>query len=139
MPYEPEFLDRLVSTMEARSVSVTYSCKVSVKEDSGLFRGVESGITVSLRSPGMESIPMEAVRLAALKHAPLLAAKVYTDLVVGDVMTPPEASARIAKAREFYDAAYQKVLHEHSGVDRGGVPAVDGSAPGEAPGDDRRS
>jgi hypothetical protein len=137
MPYDSEFLDRLVSSMEVRSVSVTFSSKVSVKEDSGTYRGVESGMTVSLRVPGMESAPMEVVKLAALKYAPTLVTKVYTDLAVGDVMSTAEATARIKSAHAFYEAAYQKVLHDCDlRVGGDGVPDVGGADPSVASRDD---
>lgn len=118
----PEELEDLVNAVDIRSSSVSLSVKMNVR-DGDAFRGAEASMSLTFRFDP-RGVHGDVVRLAALKHAPSLWSKVYSDLVVADVLDPAEAAARIARATKFYEAAYERLLHGRDGVADGSVRPV---------------
>lgn len=130
-----EELERFVNAVDIRSSSVSLSVKMNVREGDA-FRGAEASVSLTFRLDHLQGAPDDVVRLVALKHAPSMWAKVYSDLVVADVLDPTEAAARIARATKFYEAAYERLLHGRDGVADGSVRPAHGTGTGPGPGPD---
>lgn len=103
---EPESANRdavleLAASFEVRSVNLMMSAKRTIKVGDE-YRSFESSVSWTLKHPNLDLVSPEVAKAVAHRFTPQLIRKVYTDLVIGGVMTLAEAKEAIEKAELSY-------------------------------------
>lgn len=97
--------EAIINGLTVRSISVTFSAKITTKREDGSFDSYESSASMTMRHDHLRLSP-ELARAGMLKNTAPVMVKVYTDLHVAGALSKPELESRRKETIDFYRRLY---------------------------------